>query len=178
MKTIIFLFSILASQFSFADAWDNLTLLEAQSVVAELEENPYIFNYCDCCDFSGEYAANVYFLKVTKTEIIECDWNSEFYSVKFESIAIAEMNYSKKGLNIKKLKKVDNPAMSEIIYMNYTWGYSSKDEKAHPFFNQIEYTTYGEAEPCKKPFLFPAPKAVLKVSDDSDYSVWYKERGL
>jgi hypothetical protein len=173
MKTIIFFFSFLIGHFAFADAWDNLTLEEAQNVVLQLEENPYIFDYCDCCDYSGEYASQVFLLKVTNVEIIQCEWNAEFYSVKFESIALAELKYTAKGLNTKKLKKVNSPETASIIYMNYTWGIGLEDKKAHPFFDIVNYSSYGDTEPCKKEFTFPTPKAVKKVSDDEGYRTWY-----
>ncbi|MDP5010624.1 MAG: hypothetical protein NWQ47_05265 [Crocinitomicaceae bacterium] len=44
MKTILFFFTFFFSQFSYADAWDNLTLEEAQNVIAQLNENPFIFD--------------------------------------------------------------------------------------------------------------------------------------
>ncbi|MDP5098609.1 MAG: hypothetical protein NWQ27_01330 [Crocinitomicaceae bacterium] len=59
MKTIFFFFTFFFSQFSYADAWDNLTLEEAQNVIAQLNENPFIFDYCDCFDFSGEFSTQV-----------------------------------------------------------------------------------------------------------------------
>ena len=167
--------SFLFSEFTFADAWDNLTYEQAQGVVLELEKNPFIFDYCDCCDFSGEYSIQVFLLKVISTEIIQCGWDSQFYSVKFESIALAELIYTAKGLNTKKLKKVNNPETADMIYMNYTWGLDTTDKDAHPFFDIVDYTTYGEADPCKKVFAFPKPKTVKKVTNDADYSVWYKK---
>ena len=177
MKTLTILFALIISQFSFADSWDNLTYAEAQGVVAELEENPFVFDYCDCCDFSGEYATRVYLLKVTKAEIVECSWDSKFYSVKMESTVIAEMKYARKGLNTKKLLKPIDTNAAELVSMNYTWGFISQnsDSKAHPFFDLVDYSTYGEGKPCKKPFSYPSPKAVMKVSNDLQYGTWYEK---
>ena len=47
---VLFLFFLFQSSISRADAWDNLTMEEAKSVVAKLEKDPFIFDYCDCCD--------------------------------------------------------------------------------------------------------------------------------
>jgi hypothetical protein len=113
-------------------------------------------------------------MKVTKTEIVTCQWNPEFYAVKIDRIVLAELNYSASEVNTKKLKKVSNPEASELIYMNYTWGYDSETKKASPFFNIVPYNTYGDdAAPCKKQFTFPSPKALKKVSTDTGYEEWY-----
>ncbi len=39
MKYFYLLISFFIANFSFADAWDNLSLEEAEAVVAELEKN-------------------------------------------------------------------------------------------------------------------------------------------
>lgn len=173
MRTIILLFALCISQLSHADAWDNLTIDEARSVVAELKENPYIFDYCDCCDHSGEYAASVHLLKVTGTEIITCSWSEEHYSVRITYEVIAALNYTGKGPNTKKLKKYAGDEVSDIVFMNYTWNINTDSHKATPFFNIVSYSTYGDSAPCKKEFAYPTPKAVSKVSDDKDYATWY-----
>lgn len=173
MRAFVLFFALCISQFSFADAWDNLTMDEAKAVVAELKENPYIFDYCDCCDHSGEYASTVHLLKVTDTEIVTCSWSEEHYSVKITYDVIAKLKYTGKGPNTKKLKKYNGDEIGDLIYMNYTWIFNQETMKASPFFNSVSYSTYGESAPCKKEFTYPTPKAVGKVSDDKGYSEWY-----
>jgi hypothetical protein len=175
MKHITFILILFTSTFACADAWDNLTLEEANAVVAELKENPYIFDYCDCCSHSGEYETSVHLLKVIKTEIVQCSWSEEHYSVKIGFEIIAALNYTAKGPNIKKLKQYSGAEISDVLYMNYTWTLDRDSKLASPFFNTVDYSTYGESTACKKDFPYPLPKAVSKVSKDKEYASWYRD---
>lgn len=175
MKSLFILIILFNTFLSFADAWDNLTYEEAEAVVAELQQNPYIFDYCDCCDHEGEYATEIYFLKVTSTEIITCDWDASFYSVRYEADIIAKVEYLAHGANISVLSKPKETTKSELLYMNYTWGLDKAEKVAVPFFNIIPYDTYGESSPCKKPFSYPTPQAIAKVQKVKGYKKWYKQ---
>jgi len=176
MKTILLLISLLISSVSLADAWDNLTFEEAQNVATHLEYNPFIFDYCDCCDHSGEFATKVYLIKVTGTKIVTCEWNTEYYSVQIEGYALAELKYTASGVSTKKLLKTKLNEPNSIITMNYTWTQGFESLIAVPFFEVVDYHTYGDDnKPCKKHFKFPTPKAFAKVSDDPEYAVWYQE---
>lgn len=174
-KLILFLFVVLTSKLSLADAWDNLTMEQAKAVVAHLEENPYIFDYCDCCDIKGEFATKAYFLKVIDTEIIPCDWDSNYYSVKVNTEMIGELKRTKTGLKTNKIMKADGGG-SKIIYMNYTWAYNPKTKMASPLFDIIQYDTYGsENKPCMSTFAYPQEKVVMKVFKDEIYLNWYSK---
>ncbi len=175
MKKLFVIFALFASQFALADAWDNLTLNEANAVVAELKENPYVFDYCDCCDFSGEYSTQVFLIKVVNSSIVECSWDPEYYAVNVEAVVIGQLRYTLSGLDTKRLIKNPDPNFESVIYMNYTWGFNPKTKEASPFFDIIAYTTYGEADSCKKEFAYPTPKSVKKVSKDKEYATWYKK---
>lgn len=174
MKSLVLVFSLLFSFYSFADAWDNLTYAEAEAVVEELNRTPYIFDYCDCCEHSGEYATEVHFIRVIDAKIVTCEWNNEFYSVQVEVVPLAKMKYSAKGINSKKLVKPSITDGTKTIYMNYTWTMSSISTKATPYFNVVTYNFYGsDSKPCKKEFEYPTPKALKKVCNDADYTNWY-----
>ena len=81
MRLLFILFTVLLSWNSYADAWDNLTKEEAENVIEYLKVNPYISDYCDCCDHEGEYATTIEFLKVIDARIVTCEWDNEFYTV-------------------------------------------------------------------------------------------------
>lgn len=176
MKNLLMVLCLMVSTYTFADAWDNLTKEQANAVVAELKANPYIFDYCDCCDYEGEYATSVFLLKVIAADIVTCSWDENYYSVKVTTETIAQVNYTATGLDTKKLMKPGVQPENTVIYMNYTWTINPSTKKASPFFNKVEYTTYGtDNKPCKSEFNFPTPKAVAKVSRDKDYGKWYKK---
>ena len=174
MKHFLFAFVLLISPLSFADAWDNLTMEEAKAVVQELKKNPYIFDYCDCCDHSGEYASKVHLLKVKGFNIIPSSWSEGQYAVQISYEVIAKLNYTAKGPNTRKLKRYAGDEIGDLIYMNYTWTFNEESMKASPFFNSVKYSYYGEGSACKREFTYPTPKAVAKVSDDIDYAAWYE----
>lgn len=176
MKKLFLLFILLlTSKLTFADAWDNLTMDQAKAVVAHLEENPYIFDYCDCCDIKGEFASKAYFLKVMDAEIVPCSWDNTFYSVKINAEMIGELKRTKSGLKLNKLYKTSAEAIN-IIYMNYTWAYNSETKMASPLFDIVQYDTYGsENKPCKATFAYPQENVVMKVFKDEIYLNWYSK---
>lgn len=176
MKTLFTLVFTLCLIFNVkADSWDNMTLEEAQAVVAELEIHPYIFDYCDCCEAKGDYATKVYFMRVIEATIVTCSWDAAYYSVQVRSEVLAELKYSKKGVNVKKLKKPSGEPQ-QLLSMNYTWGYDPATQKAVPFFQKITYSLYTDSRnACKKPFEYPSPNALLKVNGDDAYVNWYAQ---
>lgn len=177
MKKYILAFALIFSSFlTFADAWDNLTLEDAQAVVAELKRNPYIFDYCDCCNNEGEYATTIEFLKVISTEIVPCSWDNEFYSVKAYSVLLATVFYANNGPDVNQLIEPESTEYAELIYMNYTWTFHPETKLARPFFDRINYVYYGDdRQPCKSSFAYPTPAQLKTVSKDKGYKKWYKK---
>lgn len=174
MKLFVIIFLLFISQPSFADAWDNLSLQEAEAVVKELEQNPYIFDYCDCCDNKGEYASSIQFLKVVSSEIVPCSWDENFYSVKIETIVLCNVFYANDGADVTKLLKPEAQENATFIYMNYTWTFDYENKLAVPFFKVVPYATYDEdPKACKSTFAYPTPQQLSKVSKDKGYKKWY-----
>lgn len=177
MKYFSLLFVFLITQFSFADAWPEMTKAEAEAVVAELEKNPYIFDYCDCCDHGGEYAATVFISKVIKANIVACEMDENCYTIETESVILAEVFYGENGPDVTKLSKPGLSEVSQTIYMNYTWTLNPSTKKATPFFRVIPYNYYDfTKEACKQEFAYPTPAQLKKVSKDKGYKKWYGER--
>ena len=175
MKLLLFVSVLFVSTFSFADAWDNMTKTQAEAVVAELKINPYIFDYCDCCDYSGEYASKAYLLKVKSAEIVECSWDSNYYTVSLTVDYICELINTANGLMLKDLKKTENEGDHSGFYMNYTWGFNEETKLATAYFNIVDYDVYvHDTKSCKVEFSYPTPKEVKRVSKDKKYAKWYK----
>lgn len=175
IKTLILFFALIVSTLAHADAWDNLTLKEAQEVVKELKANPFIFNYCDCCDYEGDYATTIEMIYVKSTEIVTCDWDETFYKVIYEGEIIASVKNGATGAEITALSTAEDAAVSDAIYMNYTWGYNADLNLATPYFSIVPYEYYGQGEGCKANFTFPTPSEIKAVSSNKKYKKWYKK---
>lgn len=179
MKSLLFILFISFSTYSLADAWDNLSYSEAEQVVAYLKENPFVFQYCDCCSSDGEYATRVHLVKVNSTTIEKCDWDQNFYSVHYTFESIVEIRNTENGPDLSILSTDAPEVLSDKIYMNYTWGYSKNSRLAEPLFNSIHYTYYGESpSPCKIPIAYPSPRMLKNFSVDKSYAKWYKKHIL
>lgn len=174
MKYFYLLITFFIAQFSFADAWPEMSKAEAEAVVAELKKNPYVFDYCDCCDFEGDYATSIYLMKVTKTEIISCEMDENCYYVHIESEPLAKVFYGENGPDVNQLSVDEIMGTDSRILMNYTWTLNPKIKKATPFFNVIPYNYYDfEKTSCKEEFAYPTPAQLKTISSDKGYKKWY-----
>ncbi|GEM_PF-1455790 len=182
MKLFAVVVTLFISSLAYADAWDNLTYEEAEAVVRYVEQNPYVFDYCDCCQ-SDDDEDDIYLvklMKVTDAEIVPCSWNTEMYSVEYNADPIAELVYKEdgSGMEVRQPERVILRDFDPVpvIYMNYTWGFNSKSKMAKPLFESIDYhyvAQYG-GRSCKKPFSYPTPKDLKTLGKFKDYKKWYK----
>ncbi len=176
MKNALFALCLLISSFSFADAWDNLTKKQADAVIAELKENPYIFDYCDCCGSSEDKTfPTAHLMKVTSAEIITCTWNSDYYSILVTVDYICEVVQSRNEGTAPKVKASETNGDYNDFSMNYTWGFNTVSNMATPFFDIVYYDLYDEKRICGQVFMYPNPKDVKKVSKDKGYAKWFKK---
>lgn len=170
MRKTLWIIFILLSSYAHADAWDNLTKEQAENTVQFLKENPYIFDYCDCCNQGGL----VRLIKVDDLEIVPCDWDSEYFSVKYSGELIGLFPSNKDGIDINSKEKDsieedNNP--NGVITMNYTWVYNADNANCSPLFSVVSYDVYGtENKPCLNNFSLPNPKVVKNKA----YKKWYK----
>ncbi len=158
----------------FADPWDNLTKKQAEETVEYLKKYPFILDYCDCCDHSGEYATEVFLMRVISTEIIPSDWSDGDFSVRATVQKIAQIPYLENGPDLSKATAA-NSLEEYIILMNYTFGFHPETKKAVALFDVIDYDKYGEADYCKAPTPFPNPAKLKKYFKDKAYCSWYKK---
>ena len=181
-KLILMTLSMMITHLLLADPWNNLTQAQAKATQAYLEGNPFILEYCDCCNSGDEYAAKVYLSKVISTKIVTCDWSSEHFSLKAKVKTIAEVPYLNDKPDTKAATRAnDETTEREItITMNYTWGYNPTNKKAAPLFCMIPYDIYGKKNTNKgscRPFtVFPNPAKARRVIRDRDYKKWYRKQ--
>ena len=173
MKNTLLALLFICPLFLWADSWDNLTLEQAEDTQAFLSTNPYILDYCDCCDSDGQYATKIYLMKVVFTQIVVCDWDPDFYSIKAETEILAEIPYTPNGPNMGS-PNITRSKSDLTISMNYTWAYNK--QKFAPLHTIIPYDVYGEQNQntgsCREFTTFPNPGFI----NDNDYSNWYSSR--
>lgn len=167
-KTIIFiLFSFLISKAN-ADPWDNLSYEQAVQVVEYLQENPFILDYCDCCD-----ASDVILMKVIEAEIVPCEWDASSKSVKVKVLQIGKLERNGSYPSAYRVEYM-NEKTEYIITMNYTFVYSECGKWAVPFFKVVPYDN---EHVCCGATRFPNPANNAGIKD-SDYINWFREKGI
>lgn len=182
MKYLSLLFILFVSSLSFADAWDRVTEEEAIEIVNYLQENPYIFDYCDCCQTHDDEddTYEVQLIKVTETRIVPCSWDNSMFAVEYDYQAIATILFKEDGSGSEILPPPDVAVQRPLIFMNYTWGLNAESKQAMPLFKSIDYryvAQYG-GEPCHEPFDYPTPKELEAAGSFKAYKQWYKKAGL
>lgn len=174
MKKLLVAVLCLLPAMMWADPWDDLTLEEAKAVVAFLADEPYVLDYCDCCDAEGEYASKIYLMRVVSTEIVACEWNDEKYSVKAQVKVLAEIAYTNDGPDVTNTVIMDDMSDVLTVTMNYTWVYHDASGLFAPFFAAVDYGSYGEQPEskgvCRSYVNLPPPH----VTHDESYASWWE----
>jgi hypothetical protein len=169
MKKFLFLCMItLSLTKAYADPWDNLTVEQATEVIKYLNENPFILDYCDCCDSS-----KVYLLKVVSSAIVPCEWDNEQKSVKVQAIRIGQLERTVCYPSAYHTKAM-NENVEYTIQMNYTFVYSDCGKWAVPFFKVISYSCN---HICAGATRFPDPHENNDIRDQ-EYIKWFDEKGI
>lgn len=167
-KIILLIFSLLLIFQAKADPWDNLTYKQAVQVSDYLKENPFILDYCDCCD-----AGDVVLLKVIETEIVPCEWDAGSKSVKVTAKKIGKLKRNGSYPSAYRIENM-NEETEYIITMNYTFVYSECGKWAVPFFKVVDYDN---EHVCCGATRFPDPKDNPGIVDQ-DYIAWFEEKGI
>lgn len=173
MRYLLLSFLILATVAVKADAWDNLTLAEAEMVQKKLNKDPFVFDFCDCCS-----DAPVYLLKVLSSEIVTCSWDETKYSVKINATRIGK--FGRDGVKVDWTKTIEFDASESrlvdyTIYMNYTFMYKKPSKAALPVAKVVPYH-YEHQSFCEGIVEFPNPAKHAIEINDADYQKWYKKR--
>lgn len=170
MKTFFFTAFICLFSFSFlqADPWDDLSLEEAQQLKAYIDNNPYIFDYCDCC--SGQKETEL--LYVLSSEITECSWNDKKYSVTVNAQKIALFPITNEQPQIKQAKAISGNT-DYTLFMNYTFGFNPTSKQASPLCDMVDYKR--PSNMCRTPIDFPHKKIAKKAKLGKSYIKWWKK---
>ena len=175
MKYLMLFFLLILSLSSRADAWDNLTNIEAEAVIVYLYNNPYIFEYCDCCDDENDDIFIVELVYTYNARIVPCSWDANYYSIEYDFDVLAEITYKDDGSSHVMNIPAEPEDPTHTIYMNYTWGLNADTGKASPMFDIVTYQ-YSLDHPhrCKDLFNYPTPAEMNEVGKFKAYNQWYK----
>lgn len=164
---LVILFALIGfSTISKADAWDNLTIEQAEHVQKFLDKNPFIFDFCDCCGKGVE----AYLIKIESTEIIKCAWDKKQFSVLTKGRRIAKMQWASVGLDDYHTDVIDEE-VEYTVFMNYTFAFDKHMKWAVPLFKLFDYHLDGPL--CIGATNYPDPTlSGVKISDQ-DYKDWF-----
>jgi len=161
-----------------ADPWEALTESEAKELKAYLEKNPFVFDYCDCCDEVARKYDNRktfgHLIKIEKMEIVVCSWDESRFSVNIvQSSILASGNVEGGKFNIAVPKEDDIQRYREHwpITLNYSW--SIKSGKPSRLYKHINYNA--DDVKCKGISKFPRPN-VVPAKFKKDYQKFLKRK--
>lgn len=174
MKKILLLCLIILPLFAWADSWEDFTKEEAEAIQETLAKNPYILDYCDCCE--GEARL----LRVKSTKIVPCSYDNQKVSViaQVEVIShipiIDDQGLALESENIRAPE--EEPKHDEYtIAANYTWLYDKNRQKGVPLYLLVPYKTQSTIKTNSGyclPFTdYPTPKYV----NHKGYRKWYRK---
>ena len=171
MKNLFLLFfAIFTCMAAKADPWEDVTEKQAASIVKFLKKNPFILDYCDCCD-----EGDVYLLKVVSTKIVPCSHDETKKTVIANVLRIAKLETGKDGTpTAYRAKTCAEPEQEFIISMNYTFVFSKRDKWAVPFFKEIPYE---QDHVCKGATRYPNPAENENIKD-AEYKKWFAKRKI
>lgn len=177
MKNLLCLVLILCSIQLSADPWNAMTEKNANAAMEYLKQNPYIIDFCDCCDADGEYAAEVYLVKVLRTYLTKSKWSKGKYKVMMEVRRIAKIPYYEaNGSEPENAVKAEEKVETIDLTMNYTRGFSRTSKMADHFHKLVEYEHFNDNElrNCREAIAYPNPFEAGCKFYDRDYMEWYR----
>lgn len=140
MKQLILILSLLFSfSLVFSDPIEDMTREEAEKLTKYLKENPYIVDYCDCCDNNpggDRYSATL--ILVNSTEIIPCSYAPERFSVKIDGIVVCSGYIDRAG-------KFENVEFQGYVYDNEFGGQTLATLNYHFAYSKNKVVRLGQA---------------------------------
>ncbi len=177
MKKILLLSLCCLSLQLSADPWNAFSKKNAEAMMEYLKQNPYVLDYCDCCDADGKYAAEVYLMKVLRVYMVASEWSDGKYAVKMEVRRIAKIPYyDANGVEPENAMKADEKVETVDLTMNYTRGFSRSTKLATHFHELVEYEHFNnnELRNCREAVAYPNPFEADCKFYDRDYMEWYR----
>lgn len=167
MKKIFFLNLCLLFSFNLmADSWEDMTKSQSKMVFTYLDKNPYVLDYCDCCETIP------YLVKVVDKKLEPSRWEDSLVTIKLTVNTIAKLEVKKTGNVVSFLvHQPEENLESFTLSMNYTFGYDLVKHQATPFFNIV--SSYKAKYSCSDDLVTRYPD--YKLVRDKRYKKWLKK---
>lgn len=169
----------------FADPWDCMSRPDAEKLVAFLEANPFVVDYCDLCDGTDMDGDRIpaHLIRVSNLRIIACSWDVETVSVKADFEVLA-WGYTKGKKVIDpvrtpaELTDAEKPAPpyldsdDYVLLLNYHW--TIQDGMVMRLGDAVSYEEQLDVESFQK---FPEVNSVADKKQRKGYKKWLKRVG-
>ncbi|MCB0705381.1 MAG: hypothetical protein KDC34_08735 [Saprospiraceae bacterium] len=147
-----------------ADPLEDMTFEEAQQVVNHILLDPYILDYCDCCDDAAGYL-----IEIKELSIEPAEFGHRPYRVRAKGVYLYQL--SANGDDTFQLLETEQRGYDDIIWTNYTFTFDPSDRKAHPVGEVLGFRREGNCNPDAQ---FPGPDQISLDKINRDYQQWYK----
>jgi len=174
-KVFVILLSLLLVNNLFADSWTDLTQEQAEKAVEHLQKNPYIFDYCDCCDMT-----TVRLIYVTDVYFLDSQNEPGLFEVHVVGKIINEFDianvYGDESAVLGGFYKFEgDEEFSGILSVNYTFVYSHSADAEVYSVRLCDITGYDQdLTSCVTNMVYPHPSDSKAV--DANYKKWYKTK--
>lgn len=173
LKFVIgFLLLMLAANAAFADPWDCMTKDEAKALVAYLKKNPYVMDYCDCCNQDGTTAQLLY---IQKAVVKPCEYDAERFSVEVTALVLSENTVNKEGSIMTSQANAQMPSSQLLLSLNYhyTVGDGTNLPLLYALPSALSYEDAGNCGAELEGYCIDVPAAHAKK-----YYKWLKNKGM
>lgn len=164
----------------FADPWDCMSKEQAEELMAHLQKNPFVFDYCDCCDeVSREYDNKKlmgHLVKIEKMEIKACSWDETQFSVYVVSTTMIASGYVEGGnFKIEQTKnEVAAGYYAEDWSVAINYCFALDKGKPTRLYKMIKYE--GDDVNCGGLKNFPDPNKIPKSKIQKAYAKYYSKK--
>jgi hypothetical protein len=163
---LLFLTFSLFVQINFikADPWDCMSKEEAEELMDYLRDDPYVFDYCDCCADISDPNSEIpmgHLIKIEKMEIVQCSWDETQFSVKVVKSTVMISGSVKNGEFIEwPIYPEDEQRYAEpwMVTLNYTFTLE-KGKKPVRLYKLINYKA--DEVNCSGIKEFPDPSKIF-----------------
>jgi hypothetical protein len=156
-----------------ADPWDCMSKEDAETLVEFLNKNPFVMEYCDCCDNQ-----TAHLVRIRKMKIVPCHWDESQYSVAVVRYTIAAMGYVEDGEFVQVMQEPDPEDLKlygNAEYYTPTLNYSFSRQKGKAVhLNTQTGEDRSDDVGCEGLKAFPQPKKLKKIKGCWAYRRFYR----